>query len=65
MYEIGFNDVPWFPNRAVQVGFTVGYLVTMPLISLMLFSRFPLIRTLREIYGVSFPTHITFPCICS
>ncbi|KAB2575113.1 hypothetical protein BFW01_g8344 [Lasiodiplodia theobromae] len=51
MYEIGFNDVPWFPNRAVQVGFTVGYLVTMPLISLMLFSRFPLIRTLREIYG--------------
>ncbi|EOD51641.1 hypothetical protein UCRNP2_1568 [Neofusicoccum parvum UCRNP2] len=49
MYEVGLNNVPWFPNHGVQIGVTVGYLVALPIMSIMLYSRFPPVKTCREI----------------
>ncbi|KAK0647296.1 hypothetical protein DIS24_g7889 [Lasiodiplodia hormozganensis] len=41
------NDVPWFPNHDVQIGVTVGYLIALSMMSVMVSSRFPLVKTIR------------------
>lgn len=46
------DNVPWFPNHDVQIGVAVGYLVLLPLMTVMLASRFPLVETFRTMFSV-------------
>lgn len=58
MYEVGLNGVPWFPSHDVQIGVAVGYLVALPIMSIMIYTRFPFIKTFHEI------TRVCLRCSC-
>lgn len=52
----GMGGAPWFPNHSAQITVTVGYLLLLPLMTVMLASRFPLVETLRSILRVCSPS---------
>ncbi|GME47994.1 transmembrane protein [Neofusicoccum parvum] len=55
MYEVGFDKVPWFPDHKVQIAVAISYLACLPIMSIMLFTRFPPVQTFREMTSWRMP----------